>query len=62
MSYYYNSYLNVLKREFMLVIIASVLLGVTFLFGRVSQYLSLVVLWLILQLVNSLLIYAFHFQ
>ena len=30
MSYYYNSYLNVLKREFMLVIIASVLLGVTF--------------------------------
>src|SRR5690625_6330972 len=29
-SYYYNSYLNVLKREFMLVIIASILLVVTF--------------------------------
>ncbi|WP_432356044.1 hypothetical protein [Sporosarcina sp. A2] len=30
MSHYYNSYLNVLKREFMLVIIAAVLLVVTF--------------------------------
>lgn len=29
-SYYYNSYLNVLKREFMLVIIALFLLVVTF--------------------------------
>jgi len=29
-SYYYNSYLNVLKRELMLIVIASVLLVVTF--------------------------------